>query len=377
MSLFSDDTLSFDRRPEGYILGNDHPEFHMRKRIPVAVLGATGTVGQRMIEILSEHPWFEIVQLGASLQSKGKRYKDAVHWLLPSSIPSSVADMQVEECAPRKGIALAFSALDSSVAEEVEKLYSNAGVHVVTNAKSHRMKDWVPLVIPEVNVDHLQIVDKAIAEGKGAIVANPNCATIGLCVALKPLVEQFGVDKIHVTTFQSTSGAGFPGVASLSILDNVIPFIDGEEDKVETEPLKIFSDLKDGVFHAPEMKISASCTRVPVTEGHLESVSVSLKKKVSIDEVERAFHEFTSPLSEMKLPMSPKRPIHFFHERSYPQPKLHRMSEKGMAVSVGALRPCSLFDYKFFLLSHNTIRGAAGGTVQIAELLVKKAKVFW
>ncbi len=375
MSLFSDDDMPLDLNPEGMIQSRGHHELHMRRRIPVAVLGATGAVGQRMVEILDRHPWFEIVQLAASHRSDGKKYKDAVHWLLPTPISKKISEMKISSPIPQAGIALAFSALDSSVAEEIETQYADFGIHVVTNAKSHRMKDQVPLLIPEVNMGHLTLLD---GQKKGAIVANPNCAAIGLCIALKPLISEFGIDKVHVTTYQSTSGAGFPGVSSLSILDNIIPYIPEEEEKVEKEPLKIFSKLENGVLIPPELKISAACARVPVTEGHLESVSVSFKTKPkNLEAVAAAFQEFRPPVTDLQLPSAPLLPIHYFSEREYPQPKLHRMIENGMAVSVGALRQCPIFDAKFFLLSHNTIRGAAGGSILIGELLVKQGRVFW
>lgn len=350
-------------------------ELHMRQPIPVAILGATGFVGQRLVDILHKHPWFEIVQLVASNRSENKAYKDAVTWLLPTPIPQKIAEMKIVSPNPTPEIKIAFSSLDSSIAEEIEQMYADKGVHVVTNAKSHRMKEMVPLLIPEVNLDHLGLIENR--QNKGAIVANPNCVVIGLCLALKPLIDQFGVDKVHVTTYQSTSGAGFPGVASLSILDNLIPYIADEEEKVESEPLKIFSKIENGRCIYPKIAISASCVRVPVTEGHLLSVSVSCIKKPEIEDVIKVFQEFHSPVLDMKLPSAPTRSLYYFHENDYPQPKLHRMKEHGMAVSIGRVRPCMLHDVKFFALSHNGIRGAAGNTVFIGELLVKKGYVFW
>ncbi len=350
-------------------------ELHMRQTIPVAILGATGFVGQRLVEMLHKHPWFEIVQLVASNRSENKMYKDAVTWLLTTPIPEKIAQMKLVSPSPNPEIKIAFSSLDSTVAEEVERMYADVGIHVVTNAKSHRMKETVPLLIPEVNLEHLALIENR--KNKGVIVANPNCVVIGLCIALKPLIDKFGIDKVHVTTYQATSGAGFPGVASLSILDNLIPYIADEEEKVEIEPLKIFSKIENGVFVSPKMAISASCVRVPITEGHLLSVSVSFKRKPTHEEVIKAFQEFYPPVLDMKLPSAPNRSLYYFHEKDYPQPKLHRMKENGMAVSVGQVRPCNLHDVKFFVLSHNGIRGAAGSTVLIGELLVKKGLVFW
>ncbi len=369
------DSSTFEMESEVSICDRGHHELCGRKKIPVAILGATGAVGQRMVSCLSSHPWFEIVQLMASERSAGKRYCDAVQWLLSEPIPSHIAEMFVSGSNPHSGIALAFSALDSSVAEEVELKYADYGVPVVTNAKSNRMKESVPLLIPEVNLEHLQRIQRG---SRGFIVANPNCAAIGLCLGLKPLISAFGIDAIHVTTYQSISGAGFPGVSALLISDNLIPYIPDEEEKLESEPIKIFSTLEDGVYKAPKIKISASCVRVPVTEGHLESVSVSfIKKPKHIDNIAEAFAQFSSPLDALNLPSAPKRAIQYFSDKSYPQPRLHRNLGNGMTVSIGGLRPCSLFDAKFFLLSHNTIRGAAGGAILIGELLVQQSLIFW
>jgi aspartate-semialdehyde dehydrogenase len=344
----------------------------IQRKIPVAVLGATGSVGQRIVELLARHPWFEIVQLVASDRSAGKSYAEATNWLLPTPIPEKIREMKITLSERQSDARMAFSALDAHVAGSVETAWAELGVAVVTNARSHRMDQFVPLIIPEVNHQHLDLLRfQPYAKG-GCIVANPNCATIGLSLAICPLIESFGVEKVSVTTFQSASGAGFPGIPSLSLLDNIIPFISGEEEKVEKEPLKIFSRLEGQDLVAPSMVVSASCARVPVTEGHLASVSVALKKSVSLDDIRLAFEGFSSPLASMGLPSAPCRPIHFFAQMDAPQPKLHRMIERGMAVSVGALRLCPLFDCKFFVLSHNVIRGAAGGSVLTGELLVKQ-----
>ena len=345
-----------------------------RKKTPVAILGATGSVGQRMVDILARHPWFEIVQLAASEKSVGKTYEESVTWLLPTPIPEVVRRMIVTPPEKQSSARIAFSALDASVAGPIETEWANQGVTVVTNTKSHRMDPDVPLLIPEVNPDHLALARTQNFPNGGMIIANPNCVTIGLCIGLKPLFDAFSVDKVHVTTYQATSGAGFPGVPSLSILDNVIPYISGEEEKVEKEPLKIFSTLQNGLLSLPSLTISASCVRVPVIEGHLESISFSTSKQVSLEEVKNAFLNFKPAVSFMGLPLAPKRPIHFLERIDAPQPRLHKMAENGMSVCVGGLRPCPLFSYKFFLLSHNTIRGAAGGSVLIGEYLLKQGK---
>ncbi len=369
--LFTDDPA------EHLIKDIGNSELHHRKRIPVGVLGATGTVGQRFVELLAHHPWFDLVAVAGSEKSEGKTYKEAVYWQLPVPIPSYVAKMTVVGCTPTMPCKLVFSALDSSIAGDVEEEFAQAGYVVVSNAKNHRMDPAVPLLIPEVNIDHLSLVKEQKFPNKGMIVTNPNCAVIGLAIALKPLILEFGVEKVHVVTLQSSSGAGFPGVPSLSLLDNIIPFIADEAEKIETEPQKIFGTLEKQHILPSPLKISAQCTRVPITEGHIEVVSVKFNDAASHKEVERAWKEFLPPVQEMKLPSSCVQPIHYFEEEHFPQPKLHRNLEDGMAVSIGRLQKCSIFDYKFVLLSNNMVRGAAGGAIQIGELLVKQGHVYW
>jgi len=342
------------------------------KKIPVAVLGATGAVGQRMVQLLAVHPWFEIVQLCASEKNEGKRYADAVSWLLPDPIPSSVRSMVLTFPKPLSSAKIAFSALDSSVALSIEKEWAKEGRIVVTNAAPHRVDPKVPLVVPEINPDHIALVkDQGFPSG-GMIVANPNCVTIGLTLALKPLVDLFGLKSVIVTTFQATSGAGFPGVSSLSILDNIVPNIPGEEEKIESEPKKIFARLDGTELIYSPIQISASSARVPVLEGHLKAVSVELASKATINDVQDAFCNYRFSIEDLALPSAPKRPIHFFSEPTFPQPRLHRMQDNGMGISVGGLRPCSVSNFKFFTLSHNTIRGAAGGSILLGELLVSQ-----
>lgn len=343
------------------------------KKIPVAVLGATGSVGQKFITLLANHPWFEIKALAASERSQGKKYRDAVNWLLPTPIPAQVADMIVETAAPPLPVKVAFSGLDSSVAGEIETAFANAGVIVVSNSRNHRFDPDVPLLVPEINPDHLELLHTQKSSGK--IVTNPNCSTIGLVLALKPLADKFGLESVHVVTFQAVSGAGYPGVASLDILDNIIPFVNGEEKKMETEALKILGNLTPGKIEHANVRISAHCNRVPVSEGHMECVSVKFKHKPSPQEVISAWQEFKPLVQQMNLPHAPLAPTRYFFEENYPQPKLHRDHDKGMAVSLGRLRDCPLFDYKFVLLSHNTLRGAAGGAVLNAELMVKQGYI--
>lgn len=340
-------------------------------KIPVGILGATGSVGQRFVQLLSNHPWFEIVALGASERSVGKSYREAVNWLMPEPIPAHIAAMKVGLCETGMPCKVVFSGLDSGVAGGIETAFAEAGYAVISNARNHRMVSDVPLLVPEVNPDHLALVKKQ-RFGKGMIVTDPNCSVIGLVLALKPLVDAFGVEAVHVVTMQAVSGAGYPGVASLDIMDNVIPFIDGEEEKVETEPLKIFGRLKGGSILPAVMSISAQCNRVAVSDGHLACVSVKLSSKASSKDIIEAWNQFTGIPQSQQLPTAPARPIYYLDQQTHPQPKLHRHLDKGMAVAIGRLRPCSSFDYKFALLSHNTVRGAAGAAILNAELMVNQ-----
>ena len=351
-------------------------EFQFRGKIPVVVLGATGSVGQRFVEMLSKHLWFEIVAVAASERSAGRKYGEVVNWLMPTALPSHIANMVVSPCDPSIAASIAFSGLDAEVAGEIEIKFAKAGFAVVSNARNHRMEETVPLLIPEVNSDHLDLV-RYQKFGKGKIVTNPNCSTIGLSLALKPLDDLFGIESLSVVTLQAVSGAGYPGVASLDILDNVVPYIGGEELKMETEPLKILGKLIDGKISYSSMKISAHCNRVPVSDGHLECVSVKFKQKPEQEQIIQAWNNFLGEPQHLHLPTAPVKPIHYFSQDHFPQPKRHRELDKGMAVSVGRLRHCPLLDYKFALLSHNTIRGAAGGAILNAELMVKKGLIFW
>ncbi len=341
------------------------------KKIPVCVLGATGMVGQKFIELLSNHPWFEITFICASEKSQGKKYKDAMIWRMDTPLSEKIANMIIEPCVPSNLFRIAFSGLDSNVAGQIEEDFAKSGKVVISNSKNHRMDQDVPLVIPEVNGDHLELV-KTQKYKNGMIVTNPNCSVIGLAMALKPLVDVFGVEKIHVVTMQAVSGAGYPGVSSFDILDNVIPFISGEEEKVETEPLKILGTLCNTTILPYKMTISAHCNRVAVVNGHMACVSVKLKKNANSFDIVQAM---TSHYKDLELPSSPKVPLQYFEDERHPQPKLHRNLEKGMQVSVGRLRKCPLLDWKFALLSHNTVRGAAGCALLNAELLVKKGYI--
>ena len=341
------------------------------EKIKVGILGATGSVGQKFIELLNDHPWFEIFELGASERSAGKKYIDATNWIMKSPLQNNIADMVVKECVPNFESKLIFSGLDSSVADQIETDFANAGYFVISNSRNHRFDKDVPLMIPEVNADHIKLIESQ--PYKGGILTNPNCSTIGMILAVKPLHDAFKIKKLNVVTMQALSGGGYPGVPSMDILDNVIPFIGGEEEKMETEPRKILGKLGDGeILFDNEIKISAQCNRVAVIDGHLETVQVEFENKPSKNDIIEAWRSFVGEPQKLNLPFAPKNPIHYFDEPNLPQPKLQRDLENGMAASVGRLREDSLFHYKFIVLSHNTIRGAAGGTILNAELLKAK-----
>jgi aspartate-semialdehyde dehydrogenase len=343
----------------------------LTQKIPVAILGATGSVGQKFVELLANHPWFEISELCASDKSAGKKYKDAVEWFLPSPLPAIVENISVQKCEPVLKSKIAFSGLDSSIAGEVEAEFAKAGYKVISNSKNHRMDDDVPLLIPEVNPDHLELI-KTQKFGDGCIVTNPNCSVIGLVLALKPLIDNFGLEAVNVVTMQAISGAGHPRVVNLDIDDNVIPFIGGEEPKLETEPLKILGTLNKKEIKFNNFNISAQCNRVNVTDGHTECVQVNLKHRSSVEEIIKTWKEFKAEPQRMNLPLAPIQPIHYSDDQAFPQPKYQRNTEKGMAVSIGRLRKDKIFNYSFVILSHNTVRGAAGGAILCAELMKAK-----
>ena len=338
--------------------------------IPVGILGATGMVGQQFIALLANHPWFRVEWLGASHRSEGKAFRDAAAWRLASPLPEDVASRQVDAATPGRAPKLVFSGLDSSVAGEVETAFAEAGHVIVSNSRNHRMEPTVPLLIPEVNADHLALLDSQGAAGwKGRIVTNPNCAVVVLAMALAPL-RQFGLKTAMVTTLQAISGAGYPGVASWDILSNVIPYIGGgEEEKVETEAKKILGTLADGSVSFHPVTVSATTTRVPVHNGHTASVSVGLEQKPSPDAVIDAWRTFSGRPQALQLPSAPPHPLVYLTELNRPQPTLDVNRDGGMTVSVGRLRSCPVLDYKFVALGHNTIRGAAGAAILNAELM--------
>ena len=339
--------------------------------IPVGILGATGMVGQQFIALLADHPWFTVAYLGASERSAGKAFKDAAAWRLPNRLPDDVANRVVEAADPGTAPKLIFSGLDSSVAGEIEAAFARAGHIVVSNSRNYRMFDTVPLMIPEVNADHLKLLDaQGAAQGwSGRILTNPNCATVVLAMALAPL-RQFGLHSTIITTLQAISGAGYPGVPSWDILGNVIPHIGGgEEEKIETETKKILGALGIGKIEDHPVRLSATTTRVPVRDGHTGSISVGFDQKPTPEAVIDAWRSFRGRPQELGLPSAPKQPLVYLDEVNRPQPLLDAHRDGGMTVSVGRLRPCRLFDYKFVALGHNTIRGAAGAAILNAELM--------
>jgi aspartate-semialdehyde dehydrogenase len=345
------------------------------ERIKVGVLGATGIVGQRLVSLLAGHPWFEISELAASDRSSGNAYGDVVHWLLPSPVPEHIKRLTIKDCQPGLDCRIIFSALPADVAREVEMDFAKAGYVVSSNASAYRMEPDVPLVIPEVNPDHLEIIHhqrRRRGFEKGFIVTNPNCSTIQLVLVLKPLADRFGLKQVMVTTMQAISGAGYPGVASLDIVDNVIPFIGGEEEKMQTETQKLLGRLQgDQIVSAPTV-VSAHCNRVPTVDGHLECVSVALEKKPTVEEIKSNLASFTALPQHLNLPTAPEHPIIVRDEQDRPQPRLDREVEKGMASAVGRIRLCSILDYKMVILGHNAIRGAAGAALLNAELLLAR-----
>ena len=343
----------------------------MAGKIPVGILGATGVVGQRFIQMLEHHPWFEVAWLAASDRSEGRPYAEATRWRLKTAIPERVGQMMVSPATPGAAPKVIFAALDASIAAELEPRFAEAGCAVVSNSSALRMKTDVPLVIPEVNPDHLKLLECQAwrRQSGGFAVTNPNCSAIGLVLALAPLHQRFGIETVMVVTMQAVSGAGYPGVASLDILGNVIPFIAKEEEKMEEETRKLLGSLNGGGVKPAAFSMSAHCNRVAVEDGHTESVSVKLKSKAQADELITAWNDFRSLPQELKLPTAPEKPVVYVRATDRPQPRFDADLGAGMTTTVGRLRPCGVLDWKFTVLSHNTIRGAAGAALLNAELL--------
>ncbi len=346
----------------------------------IGVLGATGAVGQKFIRLLENHPWFTVKVIGASKRSAGKKYIEAAHWIEKTELPSKVADLEVQECEPGNftNVDFVFSGLDSSVAEEIERNFAAAGIPVISNAKNYRMHEQVPLLVPEVNPDHIKLIEKQSfsSDNSGWIVTNPNCVSVPLSMSLKPLDDAFGIESLVVTSMQSVSGAGYPGVPSLDITANVVPYIGGEEPKVETESTKVLGTLGGNAIHFSDFTIQATAVRVPTIEGHLLSVAVKLKNKPSsLEEAEKAFTNWKNPIADLNLPSSPENPIRLYKEDRYPQPRLHADRENGMQTAIGRLRKGTVMDLGYVTMAHNTIRGAAGGAILNAELLAAKGYI--
>ena len=336
-------------------------------RIPVAILGATGTVGQKFITLLAGHPQLEICELVASPRSAGKVYREAVSWKQDSSIPSAVADMTVLPLESELKSRILFSGLDSSVAGEAETRFASVGHVVISNSRNHRMDANVPLVIPEVNADHLALIQKQ--PYRGSIVTNSNCSTMFLAMVLAPLHQTFGLEAVQVSTMQAISGAGYPGVASMDILGNVIPYIGGEEEKLETEPLKILGQLGDGRIEPAEFSLSAQCNRVAVFDGHTENISIKFKTHPTVEEVRRALRDFKGQMT-VELHSAPQQPIVLNDKEDRPQPARDVWVNGGMSAVVGRIRPCPVLDMKMTVLGHNTVRGAAGAAILNAEAML-------
>ena len=339
----------------------------------VGLLGATGAVGQTFVRLLADHPWFTVTDVAASEQSAGRPYREAANWLSGSPIPAPVADLQVKPTTPAAlDCDFVFSGLSSSVAGDIEREFAEAGVPVVSNAKNYRYHDAVPLLIPEVNPDHVSLIDQQDWGGDGFIVTNPNCSTVGLVCGLHPLMQSFEVEAVQVTMLQALSGAGYPGVSALDAVGNVVPHIGGEEEKMAKEPRKILGTLVDGEVAPADLAVSAQCTRVPVRNGHLACASVRFREPVEAAAVRRTLRSYRSPMADVDLPSCPDPFLQVLDAEDAPQPQRHVNAGDGMTVSVGRIQPCAVNDVKFVLLSHNTVRGAAGGAILNAELLANR-----
>jgi len=346
----------------------------MNRKIPIGILGATGVVGQRFIQMLERHPWFEVAWLAASDRSEGKVYAEAARWRLKTPIPAPVAKMQVSPATPEAAPKVIFAALDSAIAAELEPRFADAGCAVVSNSSALRMQADVPLVIPEVNAGHIKLIDIQGWRKKsgGYVVTNPNCSAIGLVLALAPIHQKFGLETVMAVTMQAVSGAGYPGVASLDILGNVIPFIKNEEEKMEEETRKLLGQLNGSKVIPGAFAMSAQCNRVAVEDGHTESVSIRLKKKAKPEEIIAAWNAYRAEPQDLNLPSAPEQPVVYLEASDRPQPRFDVDMGAGMTTAVGRLRPCGVLDWKFTVLSHNTIRGAAGAALLNAELLKAK-----
>lgn len=348
------------------------------RRLRIGILGATGLVGQRLVHMLQDHPFFELAAVAASDRSIGRRFGDACPWRLPFEMPEQAARLTVAACEPPLDCDIVVSSLPSDVAAVAEPAFAAAGYPVISNSSALRMDPDVPLVVPEINPDHLDLVAAQRATrgfDRGFVVTNPNCSTIALVLALAPLDVRFGIQTVAVTTMQAASGAGYPGVPSLDLVDNVIPYIGGEEEKVETEPQKIMGRVDAGTLTHAAFRISAQCNRVAVHEGHLESVRITFRDRPTPEQVAETLSAFRGLPQELGLPTAPARPLVVRAEPDRPQPRLDRDAERGMATVVGRISTDTLFDVKFTLLGNNMVRGAAGAALLNAELLVATGRI--
>jgi aspartate-semialdehyde dehydrogenase len=343
----------------------------MSAKIPVGVLGATGAVGQKFIKLLEGHPWFEVTEVAASERTAGRFYGDAVSWKQVTPIPEGVRGLEVRPCTPDLKCRVVFSGLDSSVAGTIEDDFAQAGYTVLSNSKNHRMDEDVPLVIPEVNPDHLEIIpiQRRNRNSKGCIITNANCTTMFLAMALGPIHKAFTIEKVFMVSMQAVSGAGYPGVPSLDILGNVIPFISGEEEKVEIETRKILGTFNGKSIDLADFQVSAQCNRVAVEDGHTESVSIKLARSTTAKGIADLLRNYSGVPQQLRLPSAPERPFIVMEAEDRPQPRFDVNCSKGMATLVGRIRPCSILDFKLTLMGHNTVRGAAGASILNAELL--------
>ena len=347
----------------------------MTDNFRVGILGATGVVGQRFIQLLEHHPQFEVTALAASDRSQGKPYAEACTWRLPGEMPDAVKHIAVQAPSPPLECDFVFSSLPGDIAKSAEEDFARAGYPVISNSSSHRMGADVPLLIPEVNPEHIELIDAQRTNrdfNRGFIVTNPNCSAIAIVIALKPLHEKFGITDCVVTTMQALSGAGYPGVPSLDATDNVIPFIGGEDEKVEAETRKLLGVVSQGTVIDADMKVSAQCNRVNVTDGHMASIRVKLARAASLEEIREALASFTAEPQKLQLHTAPAKPIIVRDAIDRPQPRLDRDAGNGMSITVGRIMPDSVLDYRFVALGHNTIRGAAGAAILNAELMHKE-----
>ncbi|MEO0560280.1 MAG: aspartate-semialdehyde dehydrogenase [Bacteroidota bacterium] len=349
-------------------------------RLRAGILGATGAVGQTFVRLLADHPLFEITALVASSRSAGKPYREAANWISGQPIPAAAAERTVQSVEEDLDCDVVFSGLDASVAGEVEAAFAGRGLPVISNARNYRLDPTVPLLIPEVNPEHLELIDRQTWTGPdgqpsgGYIVTNPNCSTVGLATALMPLHDAFGIEAVHVVTMQALSGAGYPGVSSLDILGNVVPHIGGEEEKMAVETRKLLGTLSESGVTDAEIVVSAQCHRVPVLDGHMEAASIRFRQPASATEVAHALRAWTPPIARQSLPTLPERTLEVREDLDFPQPRRHAGLGNGMTVSVGRIQPCQAiapkgYGVKLVILSHNTVRGAAGGAILNAELL--------